>query len=268
MLALAHGTLGPSQARAQGAAMVDPPTRVLSAEPGGTVAAAVRVTNPTDRPMRLRLYRSDWDLDSSGQFRFMPPDSSPSSASGWVTVEDTVIELEPQDTDDVEYFVEAPADAAPGTHRTVLFFESEPGEPEPGQLGASVAVRVGHIVYANVPPTESAGAITGIFGERGSGDRDPYRLFVQYANTGNAVHAVSGELSVRDASGRAVIEAPIDRSVVLPGSDRSFDIDLFGPLDPGNYTALVVLDYGDAEQEVAGTYDFALERALSAPDGP
>lgn len=248
--------------------MIDPPTRLMTAPPATTVEGSVRITNPTDRPMRLRLYLSDWSLDSGGQFRFMPAQSTEGSASGWASFSPSVVELPSADAVDVDYFVEVPADAEPGTHRTVLFVESEPGEPEPGQLGASVSVRVGHVVYVNVPPLDASGAITGMFGERAGADGAPYRLFVQYANIGNAVHAVTGELSVRDASGETVIESAIDRSVVLPMSDRGFEIDLYGHLEAGNYTALVVLDYGDDEQQVAGTYDFTLERPLERRGAP
>lgn len=248
--------------------MIDPPTRLMTAQAATTVEGSVRITNPTDRPMRLRLYLSDWDLDSGGQFRFMPAESTEASASGWASYSPSVVELPPEDTVEVDYFIEVPADAEPGTYRTVLFVESEPGEPEPGQLGASVSVRVGHVVYVNVPPLDTSGAITGMFGEWAGADGAPYRLFVQYANTGNAVHAVTGELSVRDGTGETVIGSTIDRSVVLPSSDRSFDIDLYGPLEAGNYTALVVLDYGDEEQQVAGTYDFTLERPLERRSAP
>jgi hypothetical protein len=268
VLTLVAVLLVPTTVRAQGAAMIDPPTRVARAEPGMAVEGSMRITNPSDRPMRLRMYLSDWSMDAQGEFRFMPAGASPASASEWVSYSPTVIDLPSEDTVDLDYVVEVPPDVDSGSYRTVLFVESEPGEPEPGQLGASVSVRVGHVLYVNVPPLMNDGAITGMFGERTSENGDPYRLFVRYANTGNAVHAASGELSVRDATGEPVIEVAIDRNVVLPGSEREFEIDLFGPLEPGNYTALVVLDYGDDEQQVAGTYDFRLERPLERRGAP
>jgi hypothetical protein len=149
----------------------------------------------------------------------------------------------------------------------VLFVESEPGDPEPGQAAATFAVRVGHVVYLNVPPVTRAGAIAGIFGEPPAGPAEPYRLTVLYVNGGNAVTGVEGRFTLSNDRGEAVIEAEIDRAVVLPGSERAFQIDVVGPLPAGGYTALVVFDYGDEDQEVAGTYDFTLEEDLQEPDG-
>ena len=49
---------------------------------------------------------------------------------------------------------------------------------------------------------------------------------------------------------------------MLPGVDRAFQINVVGPLPAGNYTALVVLNYGSDEQDVAGAIDFTLTEPL------
>lgn len=262
---LALLTLSTGFADAQGAAMIDPASARYTAEPGGSIEGSVRVTNPTDLPMRLRLYLSDWDLDPAGNFGFADAGTMAGTASSWLTYAPTVLELGPQESATVPYTAAVPPDAAPGTHWSVLFVESEPGEPEPGQAAATFAIRVGHVIYIDVPPLTRAGAIAGIFGEPPAQAGAPYRLTVLYVNGGNAVTGVEGQFTLRNDRGEIVIEADVDRTVVLPGSQRAFEIDVQGPLSAGNYTALLVFDYGDAEQEVAGTYDFTLHEDLPAP---
>ena len=266
-LALAAAALLWGGARAQSAAVVDPASTLHRAQPGETVEGAARFTNPGDGPLPLRLYLSDWSFDAVGNFAFAEPGSTARSASGWLSFAPTAVEVPPSGSSVVRYTVAVPEDAGPGTHWAVLFAESEPSAPEPGQPAAAISVRVGHIVYVNVPPLASEGAIRGIFGEPPTEAFPAYRLLVQYANTGNAAQGVEGTLSVRDERGEAVIEAAVDRQVVLPGSERVLQFNLVGPLAAGNYTALVVLDYGAEDVEIAGTHDFALAEDLAAPEG-
>ncbi|MFO7546533.1 MAG: hypothetical protein R6W77_13660 [Trueperaceae bacterium] len=254
-------------AHGQGAAMVDPASVVHVAAPGETIAGVVRVTNPMEEVLRLRVYLSDWTLDPVGQFTFAEVGTLPASASPWITFSPSVLDVEPHATLEVRYDVQVPADASAGTHQSVLFVESEPSEAVPGQMAATFSVRVGHVVYVNVPPLVKEGAITAIFGEPPTAAGEPYHLTVLYENRGNAAQGVQGSLVVSDDRGEVAIEADVERNVVLPNSTRAFEINLHGLAPGGTYTALVVLDYGDAEREVAGSFDFVVPEITADPDG-
>lgn len=245
-----------------GAALMDPASALYRGTAGESIAGTVRITNPTAAPLSLRLYLSDWSFDTAGQFTFTDPGTLERSASDWLTVTATTLDLAPNETVNLPYTIAVPAGVAGGTYWSVIFAESEPSDPEPGQATATFSVRVGHIVYVNVPVLESTGAIVGMFGTPPATPDGAYTIIAQYANTGNAAQGVEGTFSVRNEQGETVIEAAIERTVVLPGVDRAFQINVVGPLPAGNYTALVVLDYGDEEQEVAGAIDFALDEPL------
>ena len=174
----------------------------------------------------------------------------------------------PNESANLENTQSVPADASSGTHWSVLFVESAPTDPEPGQAAATFSVRVGHIVYVNVPQLETDGAIIGMFGTPPSAPDGAYSIIAQYANTGNAAQGVDGTFTVRNQLGVSVIEAAIERSIVLPGLERAFQINVIGPLPAGNYTALVVLNYGDEERDVAGAIDFTLAEPLVEPSAP
>lgn len=254
-------------AHGQGAAMVDPASAVHVAAPGEAIAGTVRVTNPMEEVLRLRVYLSDWTLDPVGQFTFADVGTLAASASTWITFSPSVLDIEPHATVEVRYEVVVPAEAGAGTHQSVLFVETEPSEAVPGQMAATFSVRVGHVVYVNVPPLVTEGAITAIFGEPPTTAGEPYHLTVLYENRGNAAQGVQGTLRVSDDQGATAIETDIERTVVLPDGMRAFEINLHGLLPGGTYTALVVLGYGDAEREVAGSFDFVMPDIAADPDG-
>ena len=264
---LAASTPLATVAHGQGAAMVDPASVVHVAAPGEAIGGVVRVTNPMEEVLRLRVYLSDWTLDPVGQFTFADVGTLPASASTWITFSPSVLDIEPHATREVRYEVQVPAEAGAGTHQSVLFVESEPSEAVPGQMAATFSVRVGHVVYVNVPPLVTEGAITAIFGEPPTTAGEPYHLTVLYENRGNAAQGVQGSLVVTDDLGETAIEADVERSVVLPSSTRAFEMNLHGLLPGGTYTALVVLGYGDVEREVAGSYDFVVPEIAADPDG-
>lgn len=251
----------------QSAAVVDPANAVYDSAPGDTITESLTIRNPGSEQLILRPYLSDWQHGLSGESQFLEAGSLPTSLDGWITFPTDPLSIAADGVTQLPYTITVPADAAPGTHWGVLFVESEPGEPVPGQAAAAFSVRVGHIIYVNVPELRSDGAIIGIFGDPPRTEAAPYGLYVQYANTGNSMQVISGSLTVRDGSGEVVIEIEIPRRVVLPAATRSIGIELVGPLPIGNYTALTVLDYGDAAREVAGVYDFQLTAPLAAPAG-
>lgn len=264
-LAAVAVALNAQTALAQGAALVDPASIVYRPTAGEAVSGKVRLSNPGASLLRLRLYVSDWHFDPVGQFDFENVGTLPRSASTWVDLPLTTLELAPREAREITYTLNVPADAESGTHWTVIFAESEPSAPEPGQPAATISVRVGHIIYVNLPELRSDGTVLGLFGEPPAEPGRPYTIIAQYANIGNAAQSVAGNFTLRNGRGEVVIDVPIERSVVLPASDRAFVINVHGPLDAGNYTALVVLNFGDEERDVAGSLDFVLDTPLTEP---
>lgn len=250
-----------------GAALVDPASIVYKPQRGETVTGTVRLSNPGTTALGLRLYVSDWTMNMTGQFEFADPGTLERSASTWLSLPASKVELGPRESRAIDYTLSVPEDATDGTHWTVIFAESEPTAPEPGQPTAAISVRVGHIVYVNLPGYESAGEVLGLFGDPPAEPGRPYTVVAHYANAGNVAQSVAGSFTLRNSRGEVVRDAEIERSIVLPASERLFIIDVYGPLEPGNYTALVVLNYGDEERDVAGSLDLALDEALTTTAG-
>lgn len=248
-----------------GAALVDPSSKLYSGVPGEVIATNLRLSNPGPIPIRLRLYTSDWRMGITGSFEFFDVGQVERSASTWIDYGDTAVELAAYETRVIPYTLTIPTNVEAGTHWSVIFAEGEPSDPVPGQSAASVTMRVGHVIYVNVPDLHSSGQIVGMFGTPSGEQGGPFTVIAQYLNNGNAAQGVGGNFTLRDDTGTVVMEAPLTRGIVLPHSERAFQISVNGPLPAGFYTALVVLNYGDEERDVAGTFDFLLAEPLAEP---
>jgi hypothetical protein len=251
-----------NHALSQAAVGVVPPSQLVTAQPGEQIDGVITINNPNDTPITVRIYLADWNYNAEETQTFYEPGSLSASASPWITFSPSILTLEGQESTEVRYTAEVPINASPGTHWSMLFVEGENPNPAPGDRLATFKVRVGHTIYVNVPPLERDGMITGIFGVPPDDANTPYRFAIQYANTGNAAYAVEGVMELRDISGETVATIDVDRLVVLPHSMRFITSNLFGPLDPGPYTMLIILNYGDRTKDIAGDYTFVLEKPL------
>jgi hypothetical protein len=261
LLALAVSAL----AAAQSAVEVMPPVLLHEGGPGAQVDAAFAVRNPTPVPLLVRVTLADWHYLADGTPNYLEGGSLPRTLAPFVVFNPAEVLLAPGETSEVRYTVDLPAGVDAGSYWGVLFMAAEDPYPEPGFELARFNVRVGHVIYVNVPPLAPDGQIAGIFGEPPVGPDDPYRLQIQYVNSGNAVQRLDGYVELRDAAGAVLFREVVPPVVSLPGDvvGRSFEV--FGPLDPGNYTVLVVYNYGDDTVDVVADYPFTLEQRLVEP---
>jgi hypothetical protein len=251
----------------QSAVEVSPPVLLHEGGHAAPVDAAFAVKNPTDAPLLVRVSVADWHYLSDGTPSYLEAGTLTRSLAPFVTFNPAELLLEPGETSEVRYTVDLPAAAEPGSYWGVLFMAAEDPDPEPGFELARFSVRVGHVVYVNVPPLAPDGQIVGIFGEPPADAADAYVLHIQYANTGDAVQRLDGYVELRDGQGQVLFHEALPPQVSLPGDVVGRTFDVYGPLDPGNYTALVVYNYGDETIDVAADYPFTLAEALMDPAG-
>jgi|GEM_PF-485446 len=252
---------------AQSAVGVAPAAKLYTASPGETINATLTIDNPSPNPLlqtTVRAYLGDWDQDASGQPKYYPAGTLERSASSWVTLSSSELRVQGGTSSQLRYSLNVPTSAAPGTHWTMLFLESVSPDAKPGQI-AAFRVRVAHVIYVNVPPTQSGGKIVGMFANLPKIPSNPVELGVQYANVGNTAVAVEGRVEIRGERGDLALTVPIPVTVVLPGAVQLLPAGFFGPLEPGQYTALAVLNSGNRTQDIAGETVFELKWALTAP---
>ncbi len=254
-------------ARAQGTVGVDPVARLFDAVPGQTITQVLNIYNPNPdpQPLRVSAYLSDMDISEVGETSYLPPGSLPESLKNWITFSPTALELGGQQTQEVRYTVQVPANAAPGTHWIMLMLEGQDPAPKPGQTLAAFRLRVAHTIYVNVAPVKRVGAIVGIFDQLPKTAEGAYTIGVQYSNSGNVVSGVQGRVELRGADGEIAATLPLNLDVALPGHTLLLQASLSGPLPKGQYSALVVLNDGDQSRELLGEHVLSLPFDLAAP---
>ncbi|WP_104992339.1 hypothetical protein [Deinococcus sp. NW-56] len=261
-------------ASAQGTIGVDPITRHYTVTPGQTVTQVLNIYNPNKTALRLKVavYLMDMNISEVGESEFVPVGSVKESSGPWTTVSPSELDLGGQETKQVRYTIQVPANAAPGTHWAVLMFEGQEPAAVPGKTLASFRLRVGHTMYVHVQPMTTAGSVTGIFENVPKTDTGAYELAVQYTNSGNSAVAVQGRVELRDAAGTLVATLPLDIAVALPGRSLLLRSAWAGPVPKGQYTALVILNNGQKNKDILAehvvTLPFDLKAAAPASATP
>ncbi|MFC6667473.1 hypothetical protein ACFP9V_20415 [Deinococcus radiopugnans] len=187
------------------------------------------------------------------------------SSAAWTTFTPAEIELGGEETKQVRYTIQVPADATPGTHWAMLMFEAQEPAAIPGKTLASFRLRVAHTIYVNVQPTKADGSITGIFDSLPQNETGNYQIAVQYTNTGNAVTGVKGRVELRDADGNLAATLPLSLVVALPNRTVLLKSAWGGPVPKGQYSALVILNNGDKNKDILGEHVVTLPFDLKPP---
>lgn len=260
-------TFLPVTAAAQSTVGIDPVARIHTATPGQTITQVLTIYNPNPSTQKVRVvaYLSDLNVTETGETEFPPAGTLKESSAGWTTFTPAEIELGGEESKQVRYTVQVPADATPGTHWAMLMFEAQEPAAVPGKTLASFRVRVAHTMYINIQPTKAEGTITGIFDALPKEDTGFYQIAVQYANTGNVVTGIQGRVELRDASGALAATLPLDLIVALPNRSVLLKSSWVGPVPKGQYSALVVLNNGDKSKDILGEHVVNLPFDLKVP---
>lgn len=241
-----------------------PPVKSFDVAPGQQVTQTVDVKSTSTSGLQLNIYLSDWAFAQDGKIYYQHPGTLPGSACPWVTYTPASYSLEAGADLTARYTIQVPSDAKPGTHWCVLFFDGGSPNPPPGKTVATFRLRVGQTIYVDVGPLNQDGAITGMFTQPPQKADAPYQLVVQYKNTGNQVQWVTGSVELRDSQGNQIRKLDLSGFTALPSASRNIALTIPGPLAAGTYAVLAVLNYGQAQTEVAGQTTFVLKQALPA----
>ena len=233
---------------------VDPIAKLFTANPGQSITQVLNIYNPNKVAAKIRVIGSlsDMNMSEVGQISYLPAGTVKESLSGWTTFSPSEVMLGSEDTAQVRYTIQVPADATPGTHWAMLMFEAQDPNPTPGKSLATLRMRVAHTVYVNVAPTKKSGEISGIFENLPSVPNASYDLGVQYNNTGNVATGVQGRVEIRDSTGTLVANLSIPLEVSLPGRSLFLKTSWGGPVPKGQYSALIILNDGDKARDLTG----------------
>lgn len=246
---------------------VSPMIVEFNAQGGEAKTQVVEVKNTGDKPLRLNLYRKDFEMELSGHESELEPGTHPKSISPHLNASpEGIIDLEAGDQQLIRLTFTPPED-----HEGTLwgkFFIQEMSKPDPiEQKSPTQTMRLfikqrwevrlhGTTAMGEI---EKEGDIVDMsLQQNEEGER---RILVHVQNPGKYLLYCKGTLSLKNEGGDSVFEAPMGNEgqfAVYPGLTREVGALLPKELEKGRYLALAIVDTGDDEL-VAGELEVEIE---------
>ena len=236
---------------------ISPPVIELTADPGQTVTATIRVRNVTQGILIAKGKADDFGAsnDEGGQPKLLLDETGATrySLKYWVpNVPD--MQLAPGELKTTKISITVPANAEPGGHFGVIRFTAVP--PDLQGTGVALSASVGSLVLLKVsgPVTEklslaefatTKGATKTSFFESG-----PVDFLVRIKNEGSVHEKAQGSITVTGGLGQKLNPVPVNDKGgnVLPDSIRRFEQTLKNRQLFGHYTAKLTLTYGGKQK--------------------
>ena len=238
---------------------VSPPRVYFELGPGQTGTEKVSVTNASKTAtLDLAVSLSDWQYDENGNNVILPADSLRSSFAKWVVVrEGSYFSLKPGETRDLTVNIVVPPVLPEdiSTYTALLFVSQMNPVDDVNAQGSTIkiSVRSGIKLYLRptVRPKESRIEITGL-----KFDSPQRQLRLEFSSKSNVwTDGLIYTDLLNTGTGKTVkIEEAAFRT--LPGDRRVMFISLPPGLAKGNYTATVMMDYGNESEIEAAELKF------------
>jgi hypothetical protein len=246
--------LAGAQSPSQGQGLeISPPLAELSADPGETVEATIKVRNVTEQTLLVTAEVNDFVAageDGQPKLLLEEGEESPYSIKSWIT---TVPELtlESQEQQPVKITMTVPTNASPGGHYGVVRFSGVP--PGLEGSGVSLSASIGTLVLVNISgDVVEQGVIEEVYTTDQEGNRQwffeygPIGLVERIRNSGNTHFSPGGTVRVTNMFNKEVGSFQLNPTGgnVLPDSVRKFEQTLDKRLMFGRYTVQTDIAYG------------------------
>lgn len=211
--------------------------------PGAEAGDSVIVRNPTDAPLRARVYLTDYVFTAAGETRYDPPPSHARSNAGWIALPALELTVPPGASVPVRYRLRAPATVGAGSYWSMLMIEGvgEASDASAGALGMQAVVRYGVQVVAHMRDVGAQNAT--ITAPRAVAIAGGTAVEFDLTNTGERAYRPTVSLEVFDSAG--VRHGPLQttRGLLFPGTSLRQRFELPG-LPPAALQAVVQVDTG------------------------
>lgn len=224
-----------------------PPGSEFRVDPGAKSEGMLKVVNNSDTPLTFKAQVKDFIVeDTVGTPRILPDNtlSQKYSASSWIAVSPDSFTILPGQTQQINYYLQVPADARPGGHYAAVLYQPQETIGVQG-TGAGVQTHLGTLFYVTVNgdmvenATVKKFAAEHIFNEYG-----PVKINTQIANYSDTHIRPTGIIVVKNLLGQTILSQALPEHNIFPEANRDFvnevgDKFMFGP-----YTAELRANYG------------------------
>jgi hypothetical protein len=237
---------------------VTPPLFQLSVLPGDIWQSSIKVVN--GNPYPLTVYAEVVNFSATGeagQGRFETIRESGGdkvTLAEWINISPGPYTISPEQTEDIQFFVEVPKDANPGGHYAAILISTEPPEVQ-----KEIAVRTSQVVTSLLflrieGDVHEEGTIREFRAVDSFLDVPDVTFSLRFENKGNVHLQPRGNITITNMWGTERGSIPINYQTkfgnVLPQSIRDFSLAWksdFSITDVGRYKAVATLGYGESD---------------------
>ena len=238
-------------ARADVSLGASPASLEMTLERGKTAAQTILLFNQGKDPVTVTGYAWDWWHEPGNPRKFAPPGTLPHSAAKWISFVPEKVTVTPGKGANVTVVVSTPAAASAGNY-AVAWFEAVPDE-QPNAKELRVGARLGVLIMTEVRgATKPSISIDELTITPPTASR-PLKAEVKLTNSGDVHLFPKGTLVLMDRKRKLIGHVGFEKQRLLPGEDRSVALKYGGELKPGDYDAILTVDYGEAGATVKTT---------------
>ena len=240
-----------ASARADVSLGASPASLEMTLERGKTAAQTVLLFNQGKDPVTVTAYAWDWWYEPGNPRKFAPPGTLPHSAAKWISFVPEKATVQPGKGVNVTVVIATPADASAGNY-AVAWFEAIP-DAQPNAKELRVGARLGVLVMTDVRGASKPNITVDQLLVSPPTASQPLKADIKITNTGDVHLFPKGTLVLMDRKRKLVGHVGFEKQRMLPGEDRSVTLKFGGELRPGDYDAILTVDYGEAGATVKTT---------------
>jgi hypothetical protein len=234
----------PRPSRAEVSIGASPASLEIVLDKGKTTAQTILLFNQGKDPVTVNAYAWDWWHEPGNPRKFAPPGSLPHSAAKWISFVPEKITVNPGKGANVTVVVNTPKDASAGNY-AVAWFEAVP-EATPNSKELRVGARLGVLVMTEVRGETKPAVVVEDLTISPPTASQALKADIKLTNSGDVHLFPKGTLVVMDRKRKLVGHVGFEKQRMLPGEERSVTVKYGGDLKPGEYEAILTIDYGDA----------------------
>lgn len=242
LAALAIGASLMAPRPAAGQVSVDQAELFLDAGGSGRRVGSFNITNEGSGVAQVTIYLSDWERQESGEHRFEPMGTLPSSCAKHMQVFPQSLRLPAGGRQAVRVELNG-ADSLTAACWSIAFVETSALQGGPGRQ-VTYVTRLGVKIYVLPPGLTKEGEVADIAVQPGDSGRP--RIAITFHDVGGMPLWVRGTVEYRRPDNSVAATDSVPEFPVLPGARRRVALKV-PRLARGTYVALALLDFGGAE---------------------
>lgn len=240
--------------------VVSPPRTNIDAEPGETIQRSIKITNnsDTEQVLNVRALIIDYIVrDNVGTpVKVSAESAGRYLASPWISLDRTVITLQPKQQEVVNAVIQIPSDALPGGHYAGIFFEPT-DLAQPNLTVSQTIPQVGSLFLINIAgDINYDAAITRFETSSRLYEFGPVEFSADVENRSDTHIRPIASITIKNMLGKQVAEILPEEVNIFPFTSRTYETMWDQIWGLGRYEATLKVPFGPSGEIINSTIFF------------